>query len=69
MQADEALVGMVEGLRDGADHLEAQGLPQAHRRLVDLDDRVELDAPVSLGAAPRDDVLAEGLAGTFNPLY
>jgi hypothetical protein len=44
VQADKAVLGMVEGRRCRPDDLESERLPQMHSRSVRLDDRIELDA-------------------------
>ena len=62
MQADHAVLGMVEGLRYRANDLEPERLPQVHGGSVGLDDGVELDASKPCLAAPVQDVLAEGAA-------
>lgn len=49
MQADQAVLRVVEVIRDGADHLEPQRFPQAYRRGVGLHDRVEPDPAEAWG--------------------
>src|SRR5215469_11361668 len=53
---------MIEGLRDRADDLEPERLPEAHGRGVGFDDGVELDARETRRAAPANDILTERTA-------
>lgn len=59
VEADEPMLGVVECLRDSGEDLEAQRLPQVDGGAVGLNDRVELDAVVTGGASPVEDVAAQ----------
>ena len=56
MQADQAVLGVVERLWHGGQDLEAERLPQVHRAVIGFDDGVELDAVVASVAGPVDQV-------------
>ena len=60
MQTHQPVLGVVEGVWDGGENLEAQRLPEMHSRVVGLDYRVELDAPLAAGPGPIEDVSAQG---------
>src|SRR5215469_1736046 len=62
VQADQAVLGMIKGLRYRADDLKPERLPQVNGGGVGLDDRVELDARKARRAAPVQDVLPEATA-------
>jgi len=65
VQADLAVVRVVEGGRCGADDREAEGCPQVHGGGVGIDHGVELDGRETGRAAPVQYVLAEGTAGAL----
>src|SRR5579872_3651537 len=65
MQSHPSVVTMVKGARDGPDHSEAELRPQAHGRLVRLDDGVELHAAEACVAGPVDCEVAESRTDTF----
>ena len=67
MQADQAVLGVIEGLGHRADDTEAERLPQVHGGCVHLHDRVELDAREARRTAPVQDILPEGAAHAFAP--
>ena len=59
VQSDEAVLSMVERSGHRGQYVEAERLPQVHRRRVCLDNRVELDRPVPLAASPVDHLVAQ----------
>ncbi len=64
VQADKAVLRMIESSRHCADDLESERLPEVHCAAIRLDHRVELDALEAGGTRPVEHVLAERAAGT-----
>jgi hypothetical protein len=59
VQTDQAVLGVIESLRDGCQNRETEGLPQMDSHHVRLDNSVELNRSISSAASPVEDVLAQ----------